>query len=177
MMNEIRRSYGRLDILVNNAGTTKFIDHRRLEALTPEIFDEIYRINLRGPFLVVRAGLPLLMRSRAPLVVNIASIAALTAVGSNIAYCASKAALVNMTMSLARALAPKIRVNAISPGLTETGLMKGWKAYKAEQLKKTPLKRLATGDDIANVVIALATSLSYITGENIIVDGGRVLNC
>ena len=99
----------------------------------------------------------------------------LTAIGSNIAYCAMKAALVNMTKSLARALSPNIRVNAISPGLTETDLIKGWGNYTDEQVQKTPLGRLATCEDIANAVFALLTSLTYVTGQNIIVDGGRIL--
>lgn len=176
LMANIKRRYNRLDLLVNNAGTTKFIDHRHLDRLTTEIFDTLYRVNLRGAFLCVQKAVPLLRRSPDPLVVNIASIAAMTAVGSNIAYCALKAGLVNMTMSLARALGPAIRVNAISPGLAETELTAGWRSYRAAQIKKTPLGRLATGDDIANAVVALAGSLTYVTGQNIVVDGGRVLH-
>jgi len=96
--------------------------------------------------------------------------------GSNIAYCAMKSALVNMTQSLARALAPKIRVNAISPGLVDTELTKGWESYRSEQIHKTPLGRLGSDNDIANTALALVTSLSYITGQNLVVDGGRSLN-
>lgn len=175
MMDEIKRRYGRLDILVNNAGVTRFIKHGDLDKLTVEVFDEIYRTHLRGSFLCVQKALPLLRRSSDAQVINIASIAAITAVGSNIAYCAMKSALVNMTMSLARALAPDIRVNAVSPGLTETGLIKGWSDYKSEQIRKTPLGRLGTPEDIANAVVALATRLTYVTGQNIVVDGGRTL--
>lgn len=175
MMKEIGKKYGRLDILVNNAGITKFIKHSELNGLTPDLFDAIYKTHLRGSFLCVKEALPLLKRSKAAQVINIASIAAITAVGSNIAYCAMKAALVNMTMSTARALAPRIRVNAVSPGLTETDLIKGWGSYKAEQIKKTPLRRLGTPEDIAEAVFVLATSLNYMTGQNIVVDGGRSL--
>lgn len=175
MMDEIKRRYGRLDILVNNAGVTRFIKHGDLDKLTVEVFDEIYRTHLRGSFLCVQKALPLLRRSNGAQVINIASIAAITAVGSNIAYCAMKAALVNMTMSLARALAPDIRVNAVSPGLTETGLIKGWGGYKSEQIRKTPLGRLGAPEDIANAVVALAAKLTYVTGQNIVVDGGRTL--
>lgn len=175
MMRQIKRQYGRLDILVNNAGSTYFIKHSDLNKLTTEIFDEIYKMHLRGPFLCVQKALPLLKRSKGALVVNIASIAAITAVGSNVAYCAMKAALLNMTKSLARALAPKVRINAVSPGLTETDLIKGWGDYKSEQIRKTPLRRLATSEDIANAVFSLATSLTYVTGQNIIIDGGRIL--
>lgn len=175
MMKEINKRYRRLDILVNNAGRTHFIKHKKLEGLTQSIFDEIYETHLRGAFICVEKGLPMLKKSKNALVVNIASIAAISAVGSNIAYCAMKAALVNMTMSLARALAPGIRVNAISPGLTETGLIEGWKDYTREQLVKTPLSRLGTCEDIADAVFALAAFLKYTTGQNIVVDGGRLL--
>lgn len=175
MMKETARKYGRLDMLINNAGSTYFIKHAQLDLLTAEIFDELYRVHLRGAFLCVQKGLPLLKRSKGPLIINIASIASITGIGSNIAYCALKAGLVNMTVSLARALAPRVRVNAISPGLIETVLSKKWKTYNAEQLKKTPLGRLGTCRDIANAAISLAASLGYITGQNIVVDGGRAL--
>lgn len=175
MMGKINDQYGYLNILVNNAGTTHFIKHGQLEELTTEIFDEIYRVHLRGSFICTQQALSMLKKAKHANIINIASIAAMTAVGSNIAYCAIKAGLVNMTMSLARVLAPDIRVNAISPALTDTELIKGWDAYKAEQISKTPLKRLATCEDIANAVFALVSSLTYITGQNIIVDGGRTL--
>lgn len=175
MMIRIKQQYGYLDILVNNAGITSFVEHDKLDELTIEIFDGIYKTHLRGAFLCVQKALPLMKKSGNASIVNIASVAALTAIGSNIAYCAMKAALVNMTKSLARALSPNIRVNAISPGLTETDLIKGWGNYTDEQVQKTPLGRLATCEDIANAVFALLTSLTYVTGQNIIVDGGRIL--
>lgn len=175
MMNKIRGRYGRLDILVNNAGTTRFVKHGDLEGLTLDIFDEIYQAHLRGSFLCVQKSYGLLKKGQDALVVNIASIAATTAIGSNIAYCAMKAAVVNMTKSLARALAPDIRVNSISPGLTQTDLIKDWEPYRSEQLRKTPLGRLGRPEDIANAVYALATSLTYVTGQDIVVDGGRSL--
>ncbi|MFH0771708.1 MAG: SDR family oxidoreductase [Candidatus Omnitrophota bacterium] len=175
MMKEIKSHYGRLDALINNAGTTTFIKHSDIEGLTTEIFDLMYKTHLRGCFLCVQQAFPLLKKSKDAQVINIASIAALTAVGSNIAYCAMKAGVVNMTMSLARALAPRIRVNAISPGLTETDLIKGWGSYKSEQIRKTPLRRLGKPEDIAEAAFALLTSLNYVTGQNIIVDGGRTL--
>jgi len=176
MMDQINQRYGRLNILVNNAGTTRFIKHDQLGDLTTEIFDKIYQVHVRGTYVCVQHALPMLKKNKESLVVNIASIAAMTAVGSNIAYCAMKAALVNMTKSMARALAPGVRVNVISPGLTETELIKGWGEYKSEQISKTPLGRLATCEDIASAVYALVTSLEYMTGQNIVLDGGRILN-
>ena len=175
MIKEIRGRYDRLDILVNNAGTTRFVKHSDLEGLTLDIFDDIYELHLRGSFLCVQKSYNLLKKSQDALIVNIASIAATTAIGSNIAYCAMKAAVVNMTKSLARALAPDIRVNSISPGLTQTDLIKDWEPYKSEQLRKTPLGRLGCPEDIANAVYGLATSLTYVTGQDIVVDGGRNL--
>jgi 3-oxoacyl-[acyl-carrier protein] reductase len=176
MMKKVGERYKRLDLLVNNAGTTRFIEHKDLNKLTTEIFDTIYRVNLRGAFLCVKEALPLLKKSKDASVVNIASIAAQTAVGSNIAYCATKAGLVNMTKSLARALVPGIRVNAVSPSLTDTDLIKGWNRYRREQISKTPLGRLATCGDIADAVLALTASLTYVTGQEIVVDGGRTLS-
>lgn len=175
MMERIGSRYGRLDILVNNAGATHFIEHHKTAELTKDIFDEMYELHLRGYFLCIQKALPLLRKSKEASIVNIASIAAITAVGSNIAYCAMKAGIVNMTKSLARALAPDIRVNAISPGLTETALIKDWKDYKDEQIKRTPLGRLGACEDTANAVFSLVGPLTYVTGQNIVVDGGRTL--
>ena len=176
LMRAVGRRHHRLDILVNNAGVTRFVEHRRLDELDAALFDRIYRVNVRGAFLCVQQALPLLHKSRAACVINVASIASLTGIGSNVAYCASKAALVTMTKSLARALAPRIRVNAVSPGLTETELIRGWTRYRREQARRTPLGRLARPEDVADAVCALATSLHYVTGHNLIVDGGRILN-
>jgi len=175
MMAEVDRRWGRLDILVNNAGTTKFVPHHDLEALDLDLFDHIYRVNLRGAFLCIKAARSLLERHPPGLVVNIASIAAMTAVGSNVAYCASKAAMINLTQSLARALAPSIRINSVSPGLIDTDLTQGWKEYREEQIAKNPMRRLGTPEDVAAAVLALATSLPYANGVNLVLDGGRCL--
>ena len=176
MMDEIRQRKGKLDLLINNAGITRFVSHASLSELTPDLFDRIYAVNLRGAFYCIQKALPLLNNAEDALVVNVASIASITAVGSNIAYCATKAGLVNMTMALARALAPKVRVNAISPGLTDTELTKNWVDYREAQIKKTPLGRLGECDDVADAVLAMATVLKYMTGHNLVVDGGRILN-
>lgn len=176
MMDEIRETYGQLDVIVNNAGTTKFLDDKNLNELTPEIFDSIYKTNLRGAFYCVQKGIDLLKKSDNPNIVNISSIAAESAIGSNLAYCCFKAAMVNMTKSLARSLAPGIRVNAVGPGLTETDLMKNWVDYKKEQTGKTPLGRLGTPMDVAQAVYSIVFDLTYTTGQHIIVDGGRLLN-
>lgn len=176
----VQRQYGRCDILVNCAGTTRFVAHADLDALDDALIDQILSTNVRGPFAVLRALRPLLAAPRADgstsLVVNISSIAAVTAMGSNVMYCASKAAVDNMTKSLARALAPQIRVLSVSPGLADTEFVKsmdpGW---RDEQASRTPLRRLARPEEVAAAVVAAATHLTFTTGAVIPVDGGRPL--
>jgi 3-oxoacyl-[acyl-carrier protein] reductase len=168
--------FGALDILVNCAGTTRFVAHADLDALDDTLIDEILATNVRGPFAAVRALQPLLARSEHALVVNISSVAATSAMGSNIMYCASKAALDNMTRSLARALAPGIRVLSVAPGLVDTDFVQGLDAnWRAEQSARTPLARLADPNEVASAVTAAATHLTFSTGAVIAVDGGRLL--
>jgi len=176
MARQVNERFGRCDILVNNAGYTRFISHHKLDDLTDEIFDRTMETNLKGAFLCTRAFAPMLRLHPPGLILNISSIAATSAVGSSVAYCASKAGLVNMTKSLARALAPDIRVNAVSPCLIDTELTKEFGQYRESQIQLTPMGRLATTEDVANCVLALATSLTFLTGEEINVDGGRLLN-
>lgn len=112
----VEKEYGRLDILVNNSGITKPVAHNDLEGLEDEWIDGIMQVNFRGAFACIRAFISLLKKGQNPVVINISSIAARTGIGSNVAYCASKAALDSMTRSLGRALAPHIRVVSLSPG-------------------------------------------------------------
>ena len=173
---DIEQQCGRLDILVNCAGTTRFVPHSDLEELDDHLIDEILATNARGPFAMACAMRPMLMRSNAGLIINISSIAAITAMGSNIMYCASKAALDNMTKSLARALAPTIRVVSVAPGLVETELVKGLDAeWREEQASRTLLSRLANPAEIAKAVTAVATHFTFSTGTIFAVDGGRPL--
>lgn len=173
---ELRKRWNRCDIVVNCAGTTRYVPHGDLETLDDALFDHILATNVRGPFAVVRALRPLLQTSDAAVVVNISSIAALTATGSNVAYCASKAAVDNMTKSLARALAPAIRVLSVSPGLADTEFVKSMDPrWRDEQAARTPLKRLARPEEVARAVLAAVTALSFTTGAVIPVDGGRPL--
>ncbi len=172
----IESEYGRLDILINNAGITRFVAHDDLDGLDDELIDEIFRTNWRGAFACVRAFCSLLNAGDGGLVINISSIAGATAMGSNIAYCASKAAMNTMTMSLARALAPRIRVVSLSPGLAETDFVTGLdQSWWDEQSQRTPLQRLATPEDAAQAALAIATSLKFSNGCIIPVDGGRPL--
>jgi len=173
---EVDSRQGRCDVLVNCAGTTRFVPHAELDALDDELIDQIFRVNWRGPFAAIRTFRPLLSARGNGLVVNISSIAGVTGMGSNVAYCASKAALDCMTKSLARALAPGIRVVSVSPGLVDTEFVRGLdQKWRDEQAARTPLRRLATPDEVGAAVVAVATTLTYSNGCIIPVDGGRPL--
>lgn len=172
----VKEKYGRVDILVNNAGMTRFVDADNLEDLDDSLIDTIFRVNWRGAFATVRSLEPLLKNADDGLVVNISSIAGTTGNGSNVAYCASKTALNTMTISLARALAPGIRMMAIAPGLVEGEYTKKLDpAWSKAQKELTPLKRLTQAEDVARAVVACATLLTFSTGCVIPVDGGRPL--
>jgi 3-oxoacyl-[acyl-carrier protein] reductase len=188
----IKTKYGKLDILVNNAGITTPVPHDDLDGLTDEWIDKIMQTNVRGTFAMIRACKELLEMSvefglegnrnpkshiRNPaLVVNISSVAATIGIGSNVAYCASKAAIDSMTRSLGRSLAPHIRVVSVSPGLV---LGEYASTFSPEFIQSstnlTPIGRLATPEDVADTVFALAGYLRFTTGSIIPVDGGRAL--
>jgi 3-oxoacyl-[acyl-carrier protein] reductase len=172
----VAEKYEKLDVLVNNAGITTPVKHDDLDGLTDEWIDKIFQTNVRGTFAMIRAMKPLLENTQNSLVVNISSVAAISGIGSNVAYCASKAAVDSITRSLARALAPKIRVVSVSPGWVLGDYTQNIDpAYLQIQIDKTPLGRLASAEDVANTVLALATHLTFITGSIISVDGGRLL--
>jgi 3-oxoacyl-[acyl-carrier protein] reductase len=177
---QIEERYHRCDVLVNCAGTTRFVPHGDLDGLDDSLIDNILITNVRGSFAALRALLPLLKASTQPgggVVVNISSIAARTAMGSNIMYCASKAAVDNMTRSLARALAPAVRVVSVSPGLVDTEFVKSLDPkWREEQAARTPLGRLAAPAEVAAAVVAAVRDLTFTTGCILAVDGGRPLN-
>ena len=171
--------WGRIDILVNNAGTTKFAAHTDLDALTGADWQAIYGVNVVGPFQMIRACIAPLKASGDGSVVNISSIAGVAGVGSSIAYAASKGALNTLTISLARAFAPEIRVNAVCPGYVATPWFsgrfgdEGAKRIGDQQAEANPLKRVAYADDIAHTILFLAgPESSHITGEMLVVDSG-----
>ncbi|WP_420628523.1 SDR family NAD(P)-dependent oxidoreductase [Candidatus Leptofilum sp.] len=173
---QVAGRYGRLDLLVNNAGITTPVPHEDLDALSDGWIDRIFQTNWRGAFASVRAFKALLQADDGGTIVNLSSIAGVTGVGSNVAYCASKAALDSMTRSLARALAPKIRVVSVSPGWVLGEYAKKMDpAYIRQQEEMTPLKRLASPEDVAETVWAVATKLTFMTGNIVPVDGGRPL--
>jgi 3-oxoacyl-[acyl-carrier protein] reductase len=173
---EVERALGRCDILVNSAGYTKPIPIGDLDALTDDFIDDMFKVNWRGQFAAIRAFAPLLKAGGDGLVVNVSSIAGLNGVGSNLAYAAIKAGIDTMTKSLARALAPAVRVMAVSPGVVATDFVPGRDAAALEKVAGTiPLRRVATAEDVGRAIAACATHLTYSTGSLIVVDGGRAL--
>jgi len=176
--------WGRLDALINNAGTTKHVPHDNLDGLSAEDFQRLFAVNTIGPFQMVRAARPLLeagakASGRASSVVNVSSVAGISGIGSSVAYAASKGALNTITLSLARALAPLIRVNAVCPGYIDTPwFTKGRGVDGAAKVRdavvaKVPLRRASTADDVAGLVCFLATpQSSNMTGEVVRMDAG-----
>ena len=171
--------FGRLDILVNNAGTTQFIPHKNLDAVTTEAWQQILAVNLIGPFQLARAAKESLTAARGQ-IVNVASTAGVNATGSSIPYCASKAALINMTMALARVMAPNVRVNAIAPGFItgrwlEQGLGPAYERTKAVVENRAALKKVCDPIDVARAILSLLEGSELITGQTLICDGGMTL--
>ena len=177
------QKFGRIDALFNNAGTTTFNAHADLEGVTAEDFQTLYAVNVVGPYQMVRACRALLEAAPQPgAVVNTSSIAGVAGIGSSVPYAASKGALNTMTLSLARALAPKIRVNAVCPGFIDTpwfgkGIGEtGAAKVRANAAANSPLKVASTADDIAAAAVFLASRASrHVTGETLLVDAGSHL--
>lgn len=175
--------YGRVDALFNNAGTTKFNGHADLDGVSAQDFLDLYAVNVVGAYQMVRACRSLLEAAPRPgAVVMTASIAGVTGIGSSVPYAASKGALNTMTLSLARALAPRVRVNAICPGFIDTPWFgKGLGEAAAERVRAnaaagTPLKAASTPEDIAASAVFLASPASrHVTGETLLVDAGSHL--
>ncbi len=174
MVSQVVANYGQLDILVNNAGMTHFVEHTDLEGMKDEYWDEIMGVNVKGMFFCCRAVAAELKKSRG-CIVNIASIAGLTGLGSSIAYAASKAAGISVTKSLARALAPEVRVNAVAPGIVQTRWVEGKEDHIARLAAGTPLGRVAEPEDIAEVAFSLIAHAGFVTGQTIVVDGGNFI--
>jgi 3-oxoacyl-[acyl-carrier protein] reductase len=177
MLDAVGRAFGKLDALVNNAGTTTEVPPKDMDGLSVEEWDRIFAVNVRSIFLVTRAALPLLRKSPAPAIVNTASIVGLRPGPQPLPYAASKAAVVNLTKTLALNLGPQIRVNAVAPGWMEGDWMKRMLKDRYDDLmgrraKATPLKRVVTADDVAETMLSLIEGNRFVTGEIVVVDGG-----
>jgi 3-oxoacyl-[acyl-carrier protein] reductase len=176
MLKAVGDGFGRLDVLINNAGTTAAWKPKDLESLSLEDWDRVFAVNVRGLFQVTRAAVPLLRASQG-CIVNTASIVGLRPGPQPLPYAASKAAVVNLTKTLAYNLGPEIRVNAVAPGWMEGDWMQRMLKDKYEDLmgkraKATPLKRCVTAEDVAETIMSLVLSNRFVTGEVIVIDGG-----
>jgi len=173
---EVDQKLGRCDVLVNSAGTTRAVPHADLEAMDDETFDRILVTNVRGPFSTIRAFAPLLKKSGDGVIINISSLAAQNGLGSSIAYCASKAGLDAMAMSLARVLGPEIRIIGVSPAGVDTDFVPGRSRDAViRQAASAPLKTICQPDDVALAVVSAVTHLRLTTGSILLVDGGKKL--
>jgi 3-oxoacyl-[acyl-carrier protein] reductase len=177
MLAKVEDEFGHLDALVNNAGTTAKWKVKDLESLDMAEWDRTFAVNVRGLFQVTRAAVPLLRKGTNPSIVNTASIVGLRPGPQPLPYAASKAAVVNMTKTLAWNLGPEIRVNAVAPGWMEGDWMQRMLGDKYEDMmgkraKLTPLKRCVTADDVAESMMSLIQGNRFVTGEIIVIDGG-----
>ena len=177
MVGAAEGKFGRLDVLVNVAGTTVMTAQEDLEAISVEDWDRIFGVNVRGTFLATRAAAPLLKKSDNGNVVNLASIVGIRPTAQPIPYAASKAAVVNMTRTFSRVLAPEVRVNAVAPGWIsgswmEKTLGENYDRLMERRAKQTPLGRCATFEDVAETILNLIEHNRFVTGETIVIDGG-----
>jgi len=164
--------FGRLDVAVNNAGTTRRVPFQDLEGADDELWQRVLAVNLMGPWYISRAATPALRETKGS-IVNVGSVSGLIAGGSSLPYAVSKAALHHLTRTLAQALAPDVRVNAVAPGLVDSPWTAGWESNEAI-VARTPLGRMATPADIADAVVFLARA-QFATGQVLAVDGGLTL--
>ena len=172
----VKESYGRADIVVNSAGFTIPVPHANLDALTDAMFDAMLIANVRGPFSVIRAFAPMLKASGNGVVVSMSSVSAFTGSGSSVAYCACKAALDIMTVSLARVMGPEVRLLCVSPGAVATDFLPGRDRAALEKIAaSTPLKHVIEPEDVASAILSCITGLRTSTGVRVVIDGGRFL--
>ena len=177
MLDATKREFKRLDVLINNAGTTIDVEPKDFDGVKVEDWNRVFAVNVLGLFLVTRAATPLLRESPNGCIVNTCSIAGLRPGPQPLPYAASKAAVANLTKTLASALGPKVRVNAVAPGWMEGDWMQrrlgeNYEGLMARRARYTPLKRCVTADEVAETILSLIVSNRFVTGEIIIVDGG-----
>lgn len=180
MVSEVVRAFGRVDVLVNGAGTTEFIPFADLDAVMDETWDKLFRVNVVGAFHCARAVRQPMLDAGGGIIINISSVAAQIAQGSSIPYACSKAALDNLTVSLARTLAPHIRVNAVAPGFItgrwlENGLGASYEAAKQAFGASLPLHRVCDPADVAACIVSLITGSKLVTGQTLLVDSGMMI--
>jgi 3-oxoacyl-[acyl-carrier protein] reductase len=181
MVTRARDRFGSVDVLVNNAAVTHFVDFRDLDGMTEEMWDHIMAVNVKGVFFCSRAVIPQMKQQEEGCIVNISSVSGIRGAGSSIAYCASKAAVINMTMAFARTYAPEVRVNCVAPGFIDTRWHSArpeaaeYEAFKKRIAQGTPLARVCTAEDIAQAVLSLIEGADFVTGQTLVVDGGTLM--
>ena len=174
MVDSIVQQFGTVDLLVNNAGFTRHIPMTDLEAVTDEVWDDLYAVNVKGMFYCARAVAPFMKQRQQGAIVNVGSIAGLTGSGSSLPYAVSKSAVHGLTKSLAHALAPEIRVSCVAPGAVETRWWAGQEERMRQLSHRLLLQRITTPEDIATIICA-ALEQESMTGQIITVDGGQTL--
>ncbi len=178
MVRETVAQFGGLHVLVNNAAMTHFVPFADLDGMKEEYWDDIYAVNVKGVFFCSRAASKAMKDSGGGAIVNVASVAGTRAIGSSIAYAASKAAVINMTVALARVLGPEIRVNCVAPGFIETRWLKNglgdqiYEAGKAAETKRAPLKAVCKPEDVSQLILSLIAGADLVTGQTVVIDGG-----
>lgn len=180
MMGAAAKEFGSLDILVNNAGTTAFIPHSELDLVTDEVWDNILSVNLKGPFQCARAARKYMDDAGEGEIVSVSSVAGVAGTGSCIPYCSSKAGLNILATTLARVLAPTIRVNTVAPGFItgkwlQTGLGAAYEPAKAGAEKRSALGKVCDPEDVAAAILAFITGSDLVTGQLIVCDGGAII--
>jgi len=174
----VMEKWGRIDALINNAGTTRFADAADLEALSADDFAELFAVNVTGPYMMIRAVAPHMKAAGRGAIVNVSSLAAVTGVGSSVAYSASKGALNTMTLTLARALAPEIRVNCCCPGMVDTRWNRAglgddrYDKLRDEVSATVPLRHVIEAEDVAGMLAWMVEGADYMTGEVVMLDSG-----
>jgi 3-oxoacyl-[acyl-carrier protein] reductase len=178
MVRRAADAFGGLHVLVNNAAITHFVPMHDLEGMKEEYWDDIHNVNVKGTFFATRASAPVMKSSGGGAIVNVSSIAGIRAIGSSIAYAASKAAIINMTVSLARVLGPEIRVNCVAPGFIDTRWLRNglgdaaFEAVRNQQTQAAALKRVCGPDDVAQAILSLIEGADLVTGQTLLIDGG-----
>lgn len=180
MVDQAVAAFGGLHVLVNSAGTTRFIALDKLDDVQTDDWERIFAVNVRGPFQCIRAAKAPMLASGGGAIVNVSSVAAVLGSGSSIPYCASKAALNNLTVAMAKLLAPKIRVNGVAPGFIagrwlEQGLGPAYERVKAAHEERLPLGRVCQPEDVAAVILGLVTGSDLVTGQTIPCDSGMLV--
>jgi 3-oxoacyl-[acyl-carrier protein] reductase len=181
MVSKTIEAWGRIDVLVNCAGTTQFIPFNELDQVTDEIWERLYKVNVVGAFHCARAVKEPMLKVGGGVIINVSSVAALLGQGSSIPYCCTKAALDNLTVSLARTLAPAIRVNGVAPGFiagrwTQGGLGPNYDRIKQAYEQALPLGRVCEPEDIADCILSLVTGSTLVTGQTLTVDSGMMIS-